>query len=380
MADRPDFKAEGLLEGLDSESARNARCELLTQLYDDGVALPVLREAVEQDRLALLPAERILGGGDGIYTGREVASKSGLDLEQLQQVRRSLGLIALDPDEELHGESDLQAACRTKNFLDAGLSQESILEVNRVLGHGLSQLAAAIRSVFRDEFRYPGDTERDLGLRYAQLSEDLVPELEPVLTYVLTEHLREQTRADVINRTERAAGDLKGSEEVTACFADLVDFTKLGEQVPPEELGAIAGRLTDLAMDVAKPPVRLIKMIGDAAMLVCPKPEPLVEAALTLVDAVDQEGEDFPQLHVGVATGPALHRGGDWYGRSINLASRLTSVAYPGSVLATKAIREQLPDAFDYSEAGFRSFKGIEGKVGTLRIRRAALDVGDDEG
>ena len=71
-------------------------------------------------------------------------------------------------------------------------------------------------------------------------------------------------------------------------------------------------------------------MIGDAAMLVGPEPGPVVEAALGLVEAAEAEGEDFPLLRAGVASGQALPRGGDWYGRPVNLASRITGDRPPG--------------------------------------------------
>jgi adenylate cyclase len=116
--------------------------------------------------------------------------------------------------------------------------------------------------------------------------------------------------------------------------------------------------------------VRLVKTIGDAVMLVSLEPAPLVEAALDLVAAAD--ASELPHLRAGVAVGEAVAYGGDWYGRPINLASRLTSIARPGSVLATEAVRDALPEeAFRFSFAGERRIKGIRGDQKLLRIRRA---------
>src|SRR5581483_3970751 len=102
--------------------------------------------------------------------------------------------------------------------------------------------------------------------------------------------------------------------EVAVAFADLVGFTRLGEEVPPDELGRLAARLEELANEVSEPPVRLVKTIGDAAMLSSPEPEPLLGATLALVEAADTEGQDFPQLRAGAALGLALPRAGDWFG------------------------------------------------------------------
>ena len=73
--------------------------------------------------------------------------------------------------------------------------------------------------------------------------------------------------------------------------------------------------------------MRLVKLIGDAAMLVGPEPGAVLDAALDLVGAAAEEGEDFPLLRAGVASGQAIPRGGDWYGRPVNLASRITAIA-----------------------------------------------------
>jgi adenylate cyclase len=117
------------------------------------------------------------------------------------------------------------------------------------------------------------------------------------------------------------------------------------------------------------PPVRFVKTIGDAAMLVSPEPEALLDATLALVAAADAEGEHFPQLRAGVALGPALARAGDWYGRPVNLASRITTVARPGSVLATRELRDAAAEAYRWSSAGARSFKGISGSTRLYRAR-----------
>ena len=168
----------------------------------------------------------------------------------------------------------------------------------------------------------------------------LYPLVDPLVSNLLALHLRHATQSTVVSALERSGGRLPGSREVAVCFADLVGFTRLGEEVPPDELGRLAVRLEALATEVAEPPVRLVKTIGDAAMLASPEPEPLLDAALSLIDAADAEGEDFPQLRAGAALGLALPRAGDWFGRPVNLASRITSVARPGSLLVEREVHE----------------------------------------
>jgi adenylate cyclase len=105
-------------------------------------------------------------------------------------------------------------------------------------------------------------------------------------------------------------------------------------------------------------------------MLVSPQPQPLLETALTLVEAADAEGQNFPQLRAGVAMGEALGRFGDWYGAPVNLASRVTAVAQPASVLATSAVHDAAADSFAWSSGGRKRLKGIEQGVTLYRCRR----------
>jgi adenylate cyclase len=364
-----DFEAEGLLEGLEGEE-REARLELLTQLHDAGCSLEELKQAVEEDRLALLPLEQAIGGDRSRYTEPELAERAGVDLDFLRAHARALGFPQPDENERVFGDADARAAELIRRFRDGGLPEEGMLEISRVLGQSMARLAAAVGSVFGDAFIQPGDTERDVGLRYAEAARELAPQMTPLLEYVLQRHQLELIKQIVVDRAGLAEGRLPGGREMTVCFADLVGFTRLGEDVSPAELGSVAGHLTELATDVATPPVRLVKMIGDAAMLVAPEPDPVLAAALELVEAADARGENFPQLRAGVACGEAIGRGGDWYGRPVNLASRITAVAYPGSVLATNEVREAADGDYRWSEAGLKRFKGIEGRVGLNRVRR----------
>jgi adenylate cyclase len=217
----------------------------------------------------------------------------------------------------------------------------------------------------------PGDNERDLGLRYAQVTRELGPQLEPLILHVLNRHQRENAKRVVVNRADIAAGSLRGATDIAVCFADLVDFTRLGEDIDPVELGRVAGRLTDLALEVSVPPVRLVKNIGDAVMLVSPREaDPLVETALCLLEAAAAEDVEFPQVRIGAAFGEALGRAGDWYGRPVNLASRLTAYARPGAVLTTNEVKDAAGGDYNWSKAGVRRFKGIREPVGLLRVRR----------
>jgi adenylate cyclase len=370
MAGTPDFAAEGLLDGLEDENARQARLNLLEQLHADGASLEELRRAVAEDRLALLPVE-MLFARESLYSAEEVAERAGLPLEFLLRTQQAFGMSVADPKERTFSEEGLKAAERAARFRDAGLPEEGMIEISRVLGVSMARLAEAMRALTAEAVQPAAENEHDLGLRYAALARDLVPELGPLMESALMAHMVDQIRTDAVTRAELAGEPLPGTREVAVAFADLVGFTRLGETRPVDELGAVAGRLAELAQGAAEPPARLVKTIGDAAMLVSPDVPPLLDAALDLVDAADAAGEEFPQLKAGLAVGPALNRGGDWYGHAINLASRVTDIARPGSVLTTKEVREAAGDeAYRWSFARERKVKGLREPVPLFRARR----------
>jgi adenylate cyclase len=368
-----DFEAEGLLEGLAGE-ARRARLGLLERLAGEGVPLEELREAVEGGRLALLPVERAFSGTGPRYTPREVAEISGVELDLLQRATAAIGIPYPDPDERSLTESDLDEARRIKAFRDAGLPEDGILQVARTIGIATARIAEANRELVVRTLMQPGDTERDLALRFLAAAEHMLPVFEPTLYYAFRAHMLEQIRRDVIGAQEIAAGQAGTATEVAVCFADLVGFTRLGERVETEELGLIAGRLDELATAVAEPPVRLVKLIGDAAMLVSADAAAMVEAALRMVEAADEEGDEFPRLRAGIAHGSVQVQGGDYYGRPVNLASRLTAIALPGSVLVDVATREAAGEGFHYSYAGEKRLKGFDHRPKLYRARRAESD------
>jgi adenylate cyclase len=207
-----------------------------------------------------------------------------------------------------------------------------------------------------------------MAKRYAAITRATTPEFAFVLQHLFNLHLRDQLRADILGN-EATIDFLSDTRQVAVCFADLVGFTSLGEQIPAEELGAIAERLSTLAKELVVPPVRLVKSIGDAVMLVAPEPRDLLDTALALMAAVEREDEGFPQLSVGLAFGEALDRAGDVYGPPVNLASRLSDVARAGSVLTTIEVKESLSDDYDWTNVGRRRFKGITNPVVIYRAR-----------
>jgi adenylate cyclase len=360
---------EKLLDGLEGD-ARAERAELIEWLFEQGITA----DEMQGTSALLLMATRRVIGDDGTYVStREVADEYGIDLDLLQRVQRAIGLARVDdPDAAVHMRADVEAAAHVRHFANLGLNPDDLVLVVRVLAEGLSHAAEVMRYTALAAVMEPGATELQLAKRSHALVSQITPLLGPWIEEMLLMQLRNMMETEAVTASERAAGaPLPGARHVTVAFADLVGFTRLGEEVPAEELGQLANRLAGLARDVATPPVRFIKTIGDAVMFICTEPAPLLDAVLKLVDMTDSDN-DFPSLRAGIASGLAVSRAGDWFGSPVNTASRVTSASRPGAVLAAESVRDELGDdsGFSWSFAGARRLKGIKGEVKLFRARR----------
>ncbi|MBS1690649.1 MAG: adenylate/guanylate cyclase domain-containing protein [Actinobacteria bacterium] len=361
--------SSGLLDDLTGR-ARDERAELIAWLLGRGFSVEQIRGAFAP---MLLASRRVLGD-DGVYVSlRRFGEETGIDPELMQRLRRAVGLAAIDdPDGGELLRADAEAAAFAQRFIDLGIGADEIVLITRVLAEGLARAAEVMRYAALAAVSGPGATELDIAQRSEELVREVAPMLGPMIEGMLLIQLRHAMDTEAVSASERADGAvLPGARLVSVAFADLVGFTRLGEVVPPEDLEQLAHRLAEAARDVATGPVRFVKTIGDAVMLVSADPVALLAAMLDLVEVTDTV-EGFPRLRVGVATGMAVSRAGDWFGSPVNLASRVTGVARPGSVLLSESARDAIGDAqgFAWSFAGTRHLKGIKDGVKLFRARR----------
>lgn len=355
------------------DRAISDREQLLRRLRRAGHDEDDLQRAVADGGLATLAVESALGGA-GRYTLTHVARAAAIDPRFLRSVMQATGRPNPAPRERVFNDEDVEFARLLRRFLDAGLPRDELLEACRVLAQGMSSSASAVQRLVANALLQPGDSEYTLGLRYAEAVDQMVPLVPRVLDYQFRAHLRDGIRREFASGAEREAGALAGTSEVAIAFADLVGYTRLGEHLPAESLGRIAGRLSELAMIAVHRPVRLVKMIGDAAMFMSPDVPALVATVAALVASVEDEGPQFPSIRVGVTYGPATTRGGDWFGATVNTASRITDLAKPGLILATEPVVHASPE-YAWRRKRRRGLKGVEG-----RVRLFALDGPADAG
>ena len=150
-------------------------------------------------------------------------------------------------------------------------------------------------------------------------------------------------RYRAVSRMLGVASSLAGAQgAVTAAdssflFVDLVGFTALAAEHGDNHAADAAHTLYSCVRPLLNGHrAQEIKTIGDAMMLRCEGPDHAVRLGLGIVRCVEEQGS-LPAIRVGIHTGPAVHRHGDWYGSTVNVAARLCSAAGSGEVLASDA-------------------------------------------
>jgi len=366
----PDFEAEGLLGELQG-AERDARLRLLEELWkNDEVDLELLRREAENNRLALLPADLAMGRRTERFTPEEVAGKAGITVDQIRRLIAALGFPPPAPGQRTLGRDEIRAARRLRRFMDAGIPFDNMIAVTRVVGSSAARIAQVHRDLVATDVVDPDADEYENAIKLRDAARELMPMGEEAVTYALRSHFVDQLRSQVIAMGSPGWFGANSPVEVSVCFADLVGFTRLGERSELEELGSVAKLLESVAIEVTNPEVRLVKLIGDAAMLVSEDGAAIFDAALRFLEVGRAADSELPALRVGVARGLATPQMGDWFGNPVNLASRITEAARPDSVLAESAAVEAAGDAFRYSKVGEHRFKGLKKPVRLFRVRR----------
>jgi adenylate cyclase len=360
----------GLLDGLEG-AARRDRADLIDWLLKRGFNLDQIRASGGSP--LLLPMNRVLGDDGTLVSARDMCEATGLDLEMLERLRSAIGLPRIDDaNAAVLPRVDSDVVAYASIILDHDADHDDVLAILRVLTEGLERAAALMRhAAFRSALR-PGASEIALAEAIEARARKIVAQLGPMIENLLLLQMRQSFETEAINSAERAAGELPGARTITVAFADVAGFTRLGESLPPAELLKVERQLAYLARAVALSPVRFVKTIGDAVMLVSPDPEALLICVLELVEAAQREG--LPQLRSGVASGVAVSRAGDWFGSPVNVASRVGDAARPGTVLVAQSARDAARNAegLAWSHAGARHFKGISHDVELFEVTRRA--------
>ncbi|MDB1087026.1 adenylate/guanylate cyclase domain-containing protein [Streptomyces sp. ACA25] len=314
------------------------------------------------DDTIALRLEQLIIGADRQYTPFQAARAAGVPMELASRFWRAMGFPDIGQAKALT-EADVLALRRLAGLVEAGLLSEPMaIQVARSTGQTTARLADWQIDSFLEgltEPPEPGMTRSEVTYPLVEL---LLPELEEFLIYVWRRQLAAAT-----GRVVQAQDDAEMVDRRLAVgFADLVGFTRLTRRLEEEELGELVEAFETTAADqVAAHGGRLIKTLGDEVLFAADDAGTAADIGLRLVETLG-ENPTMPELRVGIAFGTVTTRMGDVFGNTVNLASRLTSIAPKDMVLVDGALREELTaggdaprsekevDAADAAHAGFR--------------------------
>jgi adenylate cyclase len=312
-------------------------------------------------------------------TFRQVSQDIGISLEDLREILEAMGFAWTSADEPIR-EDELEVVPLIRlAFSSRLLDQAWLSRVGRVYAEGMRLAAQVENEAYVARFEEPV-LASGLGQRGAmELASEIAGEFLPLVDRALMAVYRRQqeliwTEHQVLNieAALEEAGAIVRPERVPAmCFLDLAGYTRLTEERGDRAAAALADTLAVLVDRLARGQGgRPVKWLGDGVMLHFREPAGAVESALTMVRRVPQAG--LPQAHVGVAAGPVVVQGGDYFGRTVNLASRVAARAQAGQVLVTGAVAEApAPDGVVFSDLGALRLKGFSAPVRVLEARRA---------
>src|SRR4051812_28831868 len=323
--------------------AAAAHARVVARLRDRGHSLDDIKEATNQGRLAYGLLEDLFPPGERDYTLEDAAEETGLEPELIERIWQSMGFSR----HELNAlpEEDRQALRWVSSVLAAGFPLVAFLQLTRVYGQSLSQIADAETRLFHIYVHEPlmreGVPSLEMAEEMADLGQDLLPLASPIMDYIHQRYLAYFSEHDVVGHMEADVdGDSSyGRIRVAIAFADLAGYTRYVEEEGEEEALSYVERFIDSVSDTLPEGSRVVKTIGDEVMVVGQDAGALVDWAVGFSRLY---ADERPAPRIGINAGPVLYRDGDYFGREVNLASRVVARARGGEVLVTGQVLDEL--------------------------------------
>jgi adenylate cyclase len=340
----------------DGEEAARARVRKF--LLRSGVPEAEVDRAEQSGSLTLFVLDQLVLPGQPRYSADEISRLSGVERENANRLWRAMGFPDVVDGERVFYDADLEAV---RSFVDQAKAlwmpdEQGVYEA-RVVSSAMSRVA----EVTTDQLVATVAQLRTSGVSDAEIASSVldmfdVDAIERELGYIY----RRQLQAAIWRRLGESHST--GVEpSLSVGFVDLVRFAALTEQVAEDELDRLVARFEDLAHEtVTRHRGRVVKMIGDAVMFVADDPVAAVEVAAELVQIYEAD-ELLPPARAGLAYGPVLARGGDYFGPVVNLAARIVDVARPNTVVVSDELREALAgdERFDWKRLPSKRLKGL---------------------
>jgi len=320
------------------------------------------------DRDAAARVEEHLLGGPRRFRRADVAAVSDVDLAYVRRLWRAMGFANVGDEAVAFTEGDLLALDQLLHLIqEEVVDHEFAVSLTRAMGHTMARLVQwQVESLTEYLKESRGLSGREAITAGITLAGDHLEDFERLLVYVWRRQLAAVAGRALGGPAEADTGWL------AVGFADLVSYTRLSQRLEERALALLVDRFETRASDaVAACSGRLVKTVGDEVLFVADTVPRAIEIGLTLTETM-AEDDLLPDVRVGIASGAVISRMGDVFGRTVNLASRLTSMAEPGGVLldeATARVVEGQPD-FELDYTRTRAVRGL-GLVRAAVVRRS---------
>ncbi len=352
-------RAQWIAAGLYDPASPRAgeRLELLDWIAEQGVTLEQMTAACAVGQLIPLVGDLSLRPGLRM-TLAEAADATGLALDEIMRIRRASGFADPEPDERVLTEADV-AMFDTFRLASKFFSVDELVHFVRVVGGSVRRIAEAAGEMFLRDVE-AGLQDDGTELDRAKANVDAV-QLVHAATQIFDPLFRTHLELSIqTNRMARAGTDDYSTVPLTVGFVDLNGFTARSGELPAEQLLQLVITFEAAAVDlVSEHGGRLVKLIGDEVMFSTVGPDAACSIASELIERAGEWGSG---ARGGVAQGPVITSGGDIYGETVNLASRIADIAVPGELLVNDAVADRARQ-FAFEPAGRRQLKGFADPV-----------------
>jgi len=349
-----DLEAAGLFDP-DAPDAEERRV-LLERALAAGATTDMVREAIDERWLHVVPTRLAMLGGSATMTVEEAGARVGLGAEI---ARRLWDAVRLTGAGGLECNEDDVAVFEFYARVIPVFGEEETLQVARVHGAAIAMMAdaevAQVRSLVEAPQRVEGADNVAVGELWLGITSEFFTLLERAIVRLHRHHAMTTGRRYTLwgAPTEEATAD------VVVGFADLVGFTALGHTLAPRQLDSLLRTFEARAVGTAtSATTRVVKLIGDEVMYVSGTADEALAIAHALVN-----DPDLPDLRVGMAAGRVVTRAGDVFGSPVNLAARLVATAQPGEILLDAVAAERASDALALEPRGARDLPGFPDPV-----------------
>ena len=353
---------DGLVAPYDGSwsAAAVSHARIVARLRERGHSLQDIRQASDEGRLAFGYVEELFDAGEDVYTLEETARETGLEPALIERVLAALGTVPAHADRISAG--DLRLLRYVATVLEAGLPLVALLQLLRVYGQAMARVADAEVRLFHLHVHEPlirsGATGLETADEMVELTRRLLPLAAPVMDHVHQRYLQHFVEQDVVGHMESDLGDDSidlGRMRVAIAFADLAGYTRLTEEAGELEAVDAVERFVEAVESSLPDDARVIKTIGDEVMIVGSDPSALIEWAV----AFQAGQEDRTLARIAIHYGNALYREGDYYGRDVNIASRVAARAGGGEVLVTRPVVERAGRDLEFDRIAEIRLKGF---------------------